>query len=391
MHNHATPMEHESGRVLVCDDDPEVCSLMERLLNRSGYETVTVQTTQLAIERVRAGGIGVVVTDILMPGSTGLDLLKEIRIVDAELPVILVTGTPTADTAVQALRLGATGYLSKPFTGATLSAEVGRAERMRRLALLRRELKRTNDTIDLGAIQDDMQTRFDSALDKLHLVFQPIIRWSTREIYGYEALMRSAEPAASNPGVILELAEQLNGVRRLGRCVRQKAADTVHELPAGALLFVNLHARDLIDDSLYDPAAPLAQHAKRVVLEITERANMEGISDLEGRLEKLSAMGYRLALDDMGAGYSSLSSLATIEPDIIKIDMTLVRDVHQSPMKQRLVSSLAKVCSDLGVVIVSEGVETVAERTTLEQLGCDLFQGYLFARPNYPPPAPKYG
>ena len=97
-------------------------------------------------------------------------------------------------------------------------------------------------------------------------------------------------------------------------------------------------------------------------------------------------MGFRIAVDDLGAGYAGLTSFALLEPEIVKLDMTLVRDIHESATKQKLVKSMAALCKDMGMVVVAEGVETTAERDVLAGLGCDLMQGYLFAKPGKPFP-----
>jgi EAL domain-containing protein (putative c-di-GMP-specific phosphodiesterase class I) len=98
-------------------------------------------------------------------------------------------------------------------------------------------------------------------------------------------------------------------------------------------------------------------------------------------------MGYRLAVDDLGAGYAGLTSFALLRPDVVKLDMSLVRGVDANPIKQTLVGTMAGLASEMGMRVVVEGVETIAERDTLIELGCDLFQGYLFARPTaeFPP------
>ena len=98
-------------------------------------------------------------------------------------------------------------------------------------------------------------------------------------------------------------------------------------------------------------------------------------------MSRLRALGYTLAIDDLGAGYAGLTSLTKLEPEVVKLDMSLVRGVDQSMRKQHLVASMARVCLDLGMLVVTEGVETVAERDTLTRLGCDVLQGYLFGRP----------
>jgi EAL domain-containing protein (putative c-di-GMP-specific phosphodiesterase class I) len=117
------------------------------------------------------------------------------------------------------------------------------------------------------------------------------------------------------------------------------------------------------------------------VFEVTERTSLERFRDIHDRVASLRAHGYRIAVDDLGAGYAALSSLATLQPEVVKLDMSLVRGVDRQPIKRRLVASLQTLGETLGITVIAEGVETVPERDTLVEIGCDLFQGYLFAKP----------
>ena len=95
----------------------------------------------------------------------------------------------------------------------------------------------------------------------------------------------------------------------------------------------------------------------------------------------------RIAIDDLGAGYAGLTSYTALEPDIVKLDMSLVRDVDRDRKKEAVVRSMTSLCKDLGMLVVAEGVETVGERDALVEIGCDLLQGYLLAKPGRPFPA----
>ena len=155
-------------------------------------------------------------------------------------------------------------------------------------------------------------------------------------------------------------------------------------------LYVNLHPQELLDDQLYDPQAPLSKLASRVVLEITERASLESLPDVRDRVGRLRKLGYRMALDDLGAGYAGLASFALLEPEVVKIDESLVRDVHHGATRRRLISSIIAACRDLKCACIAEGVELPAERDALAELGCELFQGFLFARPAFAFPDPTF-
>jgi EAL domain-containing protein (putative c-di-GMP-specific phosphodiesterase class I) len=129
---------------------------------------------------------------------------------------------------------------------------------------------------------------------------------------------------------------------------------------------------------------PLLPFADRIVLEVTERAQLSSSEDLAATVQRLRDAGYRIALDDLGEGYAGLSWLVKLAPDIAKIDMSLVRNIHMSGMKRELVGLLVSVCRGARTVLVAEGVEVSEEAAMLRDLGCDLLQGYHFARPSPP-------
>jgi EAL domain-containing protein (putative c-di-GMP-specific phosphodiesterase class I) len=188
----------------------------------------------------------------------------------------------------------------------------------------------------------------------------------------------------------LDAAERLGRLDDLGRRIRAAACVPVAQASRESVFFINLHARDLMDDTLLSPRSPLSAIADRVVLEITERASLDEVKDARAKVADLRRMGFRIAVDDLGAGYAGLTSFATLEPDFVKLDMSLVRDIDNNHTKETLVRSLASACRDLGMLVVAEGVETPAERDLLASLGCDFLQGYLLAKPDKPFPIPKW-
>ena len=143
----------------------------------------------------------------------------------------------------------------------------------------------------------------------------------------------------------------------------------MRETPPPAHMFVNLHPADLEDAELYADDGALTPFAKQVVLEITERAALDRIHELSSRVTRLRALGYRIAIDDLGAGYAGLTSFAQLEPEVVKVDMSLVRGIDSSAVKQKLVRSIVALCTELGIQLVAEGIETPAERDMLDQPG----------------------
>ena len=376
-----------SGRILVVDDDDLVRRPVKRVLLREGYDVVEAANGRIAAEILTHTHFDAVLSDISMPDLDGIALLRIVRERDPDVPVVLLTGVPQLSTAMSALELGAYRYLAKPVEPAELAALIAKAVILGRVARIKREAIDLSGQ-GLGAADlVGLEASFERALSTIWIAYQPIVRAEDQSLFGYEGLLRSQEPSLPHPGAVLDVAERLHRVQELGRCVRERAAAPMEARP-DCNLFVNLHPHDLADDALLSPDAPLARIAQRVVLEVTERSSLGQIKNLAARLRTLRALGFRLAVDDLGAGYAGLTSFAQLEPEIVKLDMTLIRDVPSSATKRKIIGSMARLCHDLGILIVAEGVETVAERDVVIELGCDLLQGYLFAKPA--PPFPEF-
>jgi EAL domain-containing protein (putative c-di-GMP-specific phosphodiesterase class I) len=370
--------------ILLVDDDPAVRAVFGRVLSRAGLSVVPAASGTEALELLRRGRrFDVIVSDLVMPGLDGTALLQRIRQLDLDVPVIIVTGNATLESAILAMEYGGFRYLRKPIDNAQLVKVVTDAAAHHRLMLLKRKALEICEAG--GALLEDLselETKFSRALDRLWIAYQPIVRWPLRSVYGYEALVRSADPELSSPGLLFDAADRLGRVQELGMRIRSAVANTILSAPNDALIFTNLHALDLTHESLFQIEAPLSRHAERIVLEVTERSSLQRIENLRERIASLRDLGFKIAVDDLGAGYAGLSSFSQLEPDIVKLDMSLVRGIDASSSKSSLVRSIVQVCTmELGVRVVCEGVETAAERDTLHRLGADLLQGYLFARP----------
>lgn len=241
------------------------------------------------------------------------------------------------------------------------------------------------DVADQSAQLRDLEEKLDRCLAAMTMHFQPIVYASTRARFGYEALLRSADKALPHPGAILDAAERLERIPTLGRAVRAQSAKVFAAAPPErGVVFINLHLLDLFDKQLTSAFAPLSKIASRVILEITERTSLEGQLDLRYRVAELRELGYRIAIDDLGGGHARMGTFTLLDCDLVKLDMSLVRDVDQHPMKQRLIRSITDLCRDQGITVIGEGVETAAEAQVLVDLGCDLLQGYLIAKPGAP-------
>lgn len=374
------PKDDAALRLLLVEDEDELREALVRTL-RGSFDVIAVGDGSAAAELLMRDSFDAVLSDIGLPGMSGVELLRLVRTYDLDVPVVLMTGQPSVETAVAALELGALTYIQKPFSHDVLKSTLLRAAKLSRLARTKREAidaniagsPLTNDRTGLVA-------SFDRALETLSVHFQPIADRGQRTV-GFEALMRTKEPSLPHPGALLEAAERLGRMPEVGRRVRELAARCFQPPDDDMVLFVNLHPLDLSDSNLFDRQAPLTKMADRVILEITERAALEDVTETRHRAAELRRRGYRLALDDLGAGYSGLTSFATFEPEVVKLDMSLIRGIEASPVKRHIVESMTKLCRDLDMRVVAEGIETKLELDAILDLGCDYLQGYLLGRP----------
>jgi EAL domain-containing protein (putative c-di-GMP-specific phosphodiesterase class I) len=372
--------------VLVVDDEPVAANGYANALRERGFRVSAAGDAETALGLLEAGTFECIVADIVMPGLDGLELLQRVRERNLDLPVILTTGYPAVDSAAKAVEYGAFRYFVKPVALDQLADAAGEAAWLCHMARLRRQAHAYLQRAGLPARDRALlDVRFEHALALLWMAFQPIVLWSERRVVAYEALVRSASEDFSQPGTLLDAAERLGRLDDLGRAIRGSVAEMVRKVPRRVDFFVNLHSHDLLDESLYSRASPLSAVASRVVLEITERASLDDIADVRQRVACLRSLGFRIAVDDLGAGYAGLNSFAQLQPEFVKLDIALVRDVHLEPTKRALAESMTALCRQMDVSVVAEGVECEGERDALLTAGCGLFQGFLFGKPERRP------
>ena len=225
------------------------------------------------------------------------------------------------------------------------------------------------ETLDLAILRCD----FD-------FVYQPIVRASDGKAFGYEALVRPRGADFPHPLALIKAAERAGRTRQLGRSLREGSIPALAELPENCLLFINLHPDEVNDPAILEPQPYLAPWASRIVFEITEVARVKDYERLRAVVQALRKIGYRVALDDLGAGYSGLNSLAMLEPDYVKLDMELVWSIERDPRAARLVKHLIEFATEEGMKVIAEGVETAAQRDAVVAMGCPLLQGYFFSK-----------
>jgi EAL domain-containing protein (putative c-di-GMP-specific phosphodiesterase class I) len=227
------------------------------------------------------------------------------------------------------------------------------------------------------------------ALGEVRAVFHPIVRLADGHVIGHEALTRPVGLGSSFDSVeeLFAFAESTELLMDFERLCRKTAIQAAPGLSERGLLFLNASPQAVEDPDWSSGGMDrlLAQSGLApadVVIEITERVAIVKHDDFQTALRAFKDRGYRVAVDDMGAGYSSFQALAAIEPDFLKFDVSLVRDIDRSSIKRGLLDSLRQLAVKIGARVIAEGVEREEERAALLALGIELGQGYVFHREN---------
>ncbi|QYY83717.1 bifunctional diguanylate cyclase/phosphodiesterase [Pseudomonas germanica] len=226
----------------------------------------------------------------------------------------------------------------------------------------------------------------------LHSLFQPIICLSERRILGYEALTRGpSNSPLHSPIALFAVARQAGRLSELEIACRQSACRRFNEQQLPGKLFLNVSPESLLEAAhqpgrtlqlLQDFGIPPSQ----VVIELTEQTPIDDFQLLQTALHHYRAMGFSIALDDLGAGYSSLRLWSELRPDYVKIDRHFIDGIHQDALKREFVGSILQIAKASRAQVIAEGIELPEELAVLTEMGVDLVQGYLLGRPQEHPP-----
>jgi EAL domain-containing protein (putative c-di-GMP-specific phosphodiesterase class I) len=217
------------------------------------------------------------------------------------------------------------------------------------------------------------------------MAFQPIIDFNWNRVWGYEALVRGVE--GQGAGWVLGQVDEVNRYKFDQAC-RVKAIELAGALFPDAETKLSIN---FMPNAVYEPAACIRATLEaarrvdfahqRIMFEFTENERMVDVSHVQRIIAEYRKQGFLTALDDFGAGYAGLNLLASFQPDLIKLDMDLIRGIATSPARQTIIACVTTMARELGLVVLAEGVETEAELVALRAAGIHLFQGYLFAKP----------
>jgi blue light- and temperature-responsive anti-repressor len=220
---------------------------------------------------------------------------------------------------------------------------------------------------------------------EVSFAFQPIVSAARASVIAYEAFMRG--PSQESAASLLRRVPRGDLVT-FDRDARRSALELVSRLQLPVSLHLNVIQGGMSDTTrsvreLHEFARESGLRPDRLVLEIAEHEILRDVREFSRAVGALRAAGVRLAIDDFGAAWSALNLLADFQPDFIKLDMALVRDIHSRTARQAIVCAICSACKALGIQVIAEGVETEREYRWLRGQGLTLFQGYLFAPPGF--------
>ncbi|MGV3759905.1 MAG: EAL domain-containing protein [Actinomycetota bacterium] len=380
--------ERRAITVVVADDEPHVVDYLRTVLHLEGFVVVgTAVDADGAVREVVHLEPDVAVLDLHMPGGGEHaarmigSLVPGTRIVvfsaDADEPAVLpllqagidgyvVKGAPP-DRIAEAIRAAVAGqaYLAPPVGQVAMGALSARLEAEERAALRQQ--------------RDEAQIDELIAQRRYATVVQPILDLDSGRPVAVEALTRFSAVPSRSPGEWFAHAERVGRRVPLELAVMRSALIQLGQLPQPLAMSVNVSPSTLLSGRLAEVLVDVA--LDRVVLELTEHAPVADYAELERALRHWRSEGARVAVDDAGSGYASFTHVLRLRPELIKLDTSLVRDIHIDASRQALARAIVGFALDMGVDVVAEGIETTAELQAVADLGVRYGQGFHLGRP----------
>ena len=388
-------------RVWIVDDEENYRDALRSVLESDPTIEVvgTAADTEAGIELALLTRPDVALVDVRMPGGGGPRTAREISHRCPPTRVVALSAFEDRDTVLSMIRAGARGFVGKASTNVELLRAIhGTVEGNAELSpvAMNEVYRAVAENVSAAPPSDAKEQRRKilriiqrGAVD---FVFQPVVEIDAMRIAGVEALARFRTLPRRPPNLWLDQAASFGLVRELELTVARVALRQLERVPAGAYLALNVSPWLATSPELRELVA--AAGPRRVVIELPERATLDDPGELgePGGLVDLRAAGARLAIDDAGAGFSSLRNIVRLAPEFIKLDMSVTRDVGTDPTRQALVASYLRFAADIGSTVVAKGVETARELEALYRLGVRQAQGYHFARPGrIPEPGRPWG
>jgi EAL domain-containing protein (putative c-di-GMP-specific phosphodiesterase class I)/ActR/RegA family two-component response regulator len=377
--------------VLIAEDDSQLRGVLAALIDSEPMLQLVAAARDAdeAIELARETRPDVAIVDVRMPGGGGVKVARELRRSTPDTKVLALTAAADRSTVLEMLEAGVVGYLVKGSSPEHILESIGRAGSGQ--SMLSAEV--TGDVISelvgqLGNQRrgEERERRRRGRIERViadegavQVVFQPICALDTLEPRGFEALARFPGAPQRGPEHWFREATEVGLGIQLELVSVERALAHLAELPDGAYMSVNVSPDTVVSTAFKRVLA--AVPAERVVVEITEHAPIDDYDAFNAGLGSVRALGARLAIDDAGAGFASLRHILRLEPELIKLDITLIAAIESDRSQQALAAGIISFAEGIGATVVAEGIEHAEALEALRALGVPFGQGFQLGRP----------
>lgn len=387
----------ERIKVLVADDEESVRDVLQVLLDSEPEIDLVgmAPDTETAIELAAKRRPDVALVDVQMPGGGGPRAAREIVRRSPPTKVIALSAHEDVDTVLKMLRAGALAYVAKSDSTDEILWTIhqiveGKNSVSRELAMpvvtaIAEHLEGRRPASRRRQLQRERVERV-IADREFAVVFQPIFDLEGGEAVGVEALARFSALPRRSPDAWIAEAEAVGLLVDLELALAGAALDALGRLPAHTYLAVNVSPETALSERLLGLLE--GPNANRIVLEVTEHMPIDDYEGMREALEGPRERGVRFAIDDTGAGFASLRHIVRLEPDFIKLDITLTRGIEGDPVRRALAAALVSFGSQIGAAVVAEGVEGTQQLDVLKSAGIRFVQGFYLGEPG---PLPEEG
>ncbi len=378
------PLDSYAGlSVLIVDDNTSNVLFVRLLLEQQGLERIySVTDSRDVVAELLDKRPDLVILDLHMPHLDGFQVLTQIHEFAAGryLPVLVLTADSTTEARNRALEQGAQDFLVKPLDNVETTLRIANLlETVQLYANLRQNAARPPNNasaVDSGAVRERIERVLHDR--SIEMVYQPVVDIRTLEVVGHEALSRFPVLGFGGPDAWFADAAIVGLGVELEWLAVTLAIDQLNSDDA-TFLAVNLSPAAVL--SVAHLRVIPASSCSRIVIELTEHEAVEDYAAIARAVAPIREAGARLAADDLGSGYAGFRHLVRLQPDIIKLDISLVSGIHRNPGQRALARALVSFADEVGAHVIAEGVEEADELAALQELNVHWAQGYYLGRP----------
>jgi EAL domain-containing protein (putative c-di-GMP-specific phosphodiesterase class I)/DNA-binding NarL/FixJ family response regulator len=372
--------------VLIVDDNASNIALLKELIRQEGLQRVQTETdSRKVVDRLRECRPDLVLLDLHMPHVDGLQVLAQIKAYAAGdyLPVLVLTADTTTGARDQALSHGAQDFLTKPFDAVETTLRIANLLETRELHANLRRAGVVPAPAEPEPPPDPEQTRrrIQGVLDgnRVTPVYQPIVDVDTLKPVGYEGLSRFYDARHGGPERWFADAFTVGLGVELEWSAAQTLLPFLDLIPDDTFLAINMSPATVLHVMENELCPP--EMCPNIVIELTEHVPIQDYAAVRNALSDMRSQGARLAADDRGTGYAGFRHLVSLAPDIIKLDISLLREFHFKSGQLAITNALVTFADDVGAQVIAEGVEDAGELKLLRDLGVTWAQGYHLGMP----------